>query len=62
MSMGHDKNKLEKVFVTLNGSIIQMPISVKVVFRDKYKLRNLNGEAFFYYCTSCQDREHLGMH
>ena len=31
----------KEVFVTLNGTIIQMPISVKVPFRDKYKLRTL---------------------
>ena len=31
----------KEVFVTLNGTIIQMPISVKVPLRDKYKLRTL---------------------
>ena len=31
----------KKVFVTLNGNIIQMPKSVKVPLRDKYKLRTL---------------------
>ena len=29
----------KKVFVTLNGTIIQLPISVKISFRDKYRLR-----------------------
>ena len=27
--------------MTLNGTIMQLPISVKVSFRDKYRLRNL---------------------
>ena len=31
----------KEVFVTLNGTIIQMPRSVKVLLRDKYKLRTL---------------------
>ena len=31
----------KEVFVTLNGTIIQMPRSVKVLVRDKYKLRTL---------------------
>ena len=39
--MGHDKNKLERSFVTLNGTMVQMPKSVKVLLRDKYKLRTL---------------------
>ena len=30
-----------KVFVILNGAIIQMPISVKVPLRDKYRLRSI---------------------
>ena len=30
-----------EVFVTLNGEIIQLPISVKVPLRDKYRLRSL---------------------
>ena len=30
-----------EVFVTLNGAIIQLPISVKVPLRDKYRLRSL---------------------
>ena len=30
-----------EVFVTLNGAIVQLPIWVKVPFRDKYKLRHL---------------------
>ena len=30
-----------EVFVTLNGAIIQMPILVKVPFRDQYRLRSL---------------------
>ena len=29
------------VFVTLNGAIVQLPISVKVPFRDKYRLTHL---------------------
>ena len=29
----------EEVFVTLNGTIIQLPISVKIPLRDKYSLR-----------------------
>ena len=31
----------EEVFVTLNGAIVQLPISVKVPLRDKYRLRHL---------------------
>ena len=31
----------QEIFVTLNGAIIQLPISVKVPFRDKYRLRCL---------------------
>ena len=31
----------KEVFVTLNGTMVQMPKSVKVLFRDKYKLRTL---------------------
>ena len=30
-----------EVFVTLNGAVIQVPISVKVPLRDKYRLRSL---------------------
>ena len=30
-----------EVFVTLNGAIIQLPVSVKIPFRDKYRLRYL---------------------
>ena len=30
-----------EVFVTLNGAIIQLPVSVKIPFRDKYSLRYL---------------------
>ena len=30
-----------EVFVTLNGAIVLLPISVKVPFRDKYRLRHL---------------------
>ena len=30
-----------EVFVTLNGTIIQLPISIKVPLRDKYRLRSL---------------------
>ena len=29
----------KEIFVTLNGTIIQLPISVKVSLRDKYRLR-----------------------
>ena len=29
----------KEVFVTLNGTIIQLPISVKIPLRDKYRLR-----------------------
>ena len=38
-----DRIKIDwgEVFVTLNGAIIQMPISVKVPLRDKYRLRFL---------------------
>ena len=31
----------KEVFVTLNGTMVQMPRSVKVPLRDKYKLRTL---------------------
>ena len=31
----------KEVFVTLNGTIIKMPKSVKVPIRDKYRLRTL---------------------
>ena len=34
----------KEVFVTLNSTIIQMPISVKVLLRDKYKPRTLMGK------------------
>ena len=30
-----------EVFATLNGAIIQLPVSVKIPFRDKYRLRYL---------------------
>ena len=39
--MGHDKNRLERGLVTLNGTIIKIPKSVKVPMRDKYRLRTL---------------------
>ena len=39
--MGHDKNNWKEVFVTLNGTIIQIPKSVEVPLRDKYRLRTL---------------------
>ena len=29
----------KEVFVTLNGTIIQLPILVKIPFRDKYRLK-----------------------
>ena len=41
MSMEHDKNRLERSLVTLNGTMIQMPKSIKVPLRDKCKLRTL---------------------
>ena len=31
----------KEVFVTLNGTMVQMPKSVKVLLRDKYKPRTL---------------------
>ena len=31
----------EKVFLTLNGAIVQLPISVKIPLRDKYRLRHM---------------------
>ena len=31
----------KEVFVTLNGNMIQMPRSVKILLRDKYRLRTL---------------------
>ena len=31
----------KEVFVTLNGTIIRMPKTVKIPLRDKYKLRTL---------------------
>ena len=36
-----DKIKVDwrEVFVTLNGTIIHLPISVKIPLRDKYRLR-----------------------
>ena len=30
-----------EVFLTLNGAIVQLPISVKVPLRDKYRLRHM---------------------
>ena len=36
----------KEVFVTLNGTIIQIPISVKVLLRDKYKLTTLMEKHF----------------
>ena len=39
--MGHDKNKLERSLCDFECTIIQMPRSVKVLLRDKYKLRTL---------------------
>ena len=42
----------KEVFVTLNGTMIQMPKSVKVPLRDKHKLRTLM-ENIHYYCLSC---------
>ena len=34
-----------EVFVTLNGAIIQLPISLKFPLRDKYRLRSLMRKA-----------------
>ena len=31
----------KEVFLTLNGSIIQLPISVKIPIRDKYRFRHI---------------------
>ena len=31
----------KEVFVTLNGTIMQLPISVKIPLRDKYRLRHI---------------------
>ena len=42
----------KEVFVTLNGTIIKMPKSVKVPIRDKYRLRTLM-ENIPYYCMLC---------
>ena len=39
--MGCYQNRLGEVFVTLNGAIVQLSISVRVPFRDKYRLRHL---------------------
>ena len=36
-----ERKYLWDVFVTLNGGIIQLPVSVKIPFRDKYRLRYL---------------------
>ena len=30
-----------EVFLTLNGAIVQLPISVKIPHRDKYRLRHM---------------------
>ena len=35
------KIEWEEVFLTLNGAIEQLPISVKIPFRDKYRLRHM---------------------
>ena len=32
------KIEWEEVFLTLNGAIVQLPISVKIPLRDKYRL------------------------
>ena len=31
----------EEVFLTLNGAIVQLPLSVKIPLRDKYRLRHM---------------------
>ena len=41
-----------EVSVTLNGAIIQLPISVTVSLRDKYRLRDLISKNH-YCCMSC---------
>ena len=35
------KTEWGEVFLTLNGAIVQLPISVKVPLRDKYRLRHM---------------------
>ena len=35
------KIEWEEVFLTLNGAIVQLPISVKIPLRDKYRLRHM---------------------
>ena len=36
----------KEVFVTLNGTIVRMPKTVKIPLRDKYRQRTFNGQAF----------------
>ena len=36
----------KEVFLTLNGTIVRMPKTVKVPLRDKYRLRTPNGQTF----------------
>ena len=38
-----DVTKIEwgEVFLTLNGAIVQLPISVKIALRDKFRLRHM---------------------
>ena len=38
------KIEWEEVFLTLNGAIVQLPISVKIPLRDKYRLRHMMSE------------------
>ena len=35
------KIELEEVFLTLNEAIVQLPISVKIPLRDRYRLRHM---------------------
>ena len=35
------KIEWEEVFLTLNGAIVQLPISVKIPLRDKFRLRHM---------------------
>ena len=50
-----------EVFVTLNGAIIQLPISVKVPFRDKYRLRGFMRKRSLLLHVMLR-KGHLGMH
>ena len=41
----------KEVFVTLNGTIIQLPISVKIPLRDKYRLRCIMRKGHYCYMS-----------